>query len=285
MRRSRIALFVVVGMLSAAGCGSRARPTQPLAEPSHRVNYQVSTIGTANGSVEIKYAAEQGADATESWPGGAQVWFKEVHTEPGQRAVTLQAVGNSSDLAFRITCSVRVDGAPAGSQTGSYGCYLFVEFDTVRSAQASRPSSAPPPSSPPVPSSAPPAVPPSTPAACRYVTAEEAATIVSAQAGTYKPVLAVGGDAQKCTYVFDYQASHITFSWLPGGRAQGIPGTEVSGLGVRAYWADYGMFGTFQAQLPKGLFKVDPFFQLLQVDKEKICVELFKVARPRLPRR
>jgi hypothetical protein len=254
-------------------------------EPGHRVNYQIVTVGTANGSLDISYTSASGTTETDTAPGHVQVWFKEVTTDPGQTHVTLQGTGTSTDLAFQMTCSILVDGRPAGTQTGPFGCTLLVDLRAARVSASGRPPVPPPTTSA---ASIAPTVTdrPAPPAACRYITTDEAARIVSAELGdgSYKPVLAIGGDKRRCTYTFDYEASRIRFSWIPGGKASGFPGTEISGLGTRAYWADYGMFATLEVQLPRGLFTVEPFFQTGPVDKRKISIELFRAARKRLPR-
>jgi len=256
-------------------------------EPSHRVGYQVSTVGTANGDLDIRYTSADGDTQTESPAGFSMVWFKQVTTDRGLTQVYLEGSGNSSDLGFRMSCTITVDGRLAERQTGPYACSASVDLRAARLSGTRLPTVGPPATtSPPTVGPTPTPTRPPVPAACRYVTTSEAERIVSPELtdSGIKPVLSIGGDARRCTYTFDYQASRVTFSWTPGGKARGFPGTEISGLGTKAYWVDYGLFGTLEVQLRRGMFKVEPWFQLGGVDMKKVSVELFRTARKRLPR-
>jgi hypothetical protein len=67
-------------------------------------------------------------------------------------------------------------------------------------------------------------------------------------------------------YLLDRQTSQITFSWIPGGKAEQGIGVRVSELDVPAYRTDFDAFGELQVQMPRGMFKVNLTFLNLDID-------------------
>jgi hypothetical protein len=180
-----------------------------------------------------------------------------------------------------LICSVKVDGYELTNR-GPYSCFLDVDFEQLRpSLAAARPASPTPSPSPKA--SAPPPPVAATPAGCRYVTEGEVTSIMMAKYGTLKPVVSVGGDAERCTYVFDRTTGRVTFSWTAGGKPDSAIATRVTELDVPAYWLDIVPFRTLQVQLPKGMFEVVVEFNDPKIDQKATAIEFFKIARPRLP--
>lgn len=284
-RRAAVAVLATVLAYPLVGCART--PDEPQAEPAHRIEYFVSTVGTANGDIQVSYTSASGTTEQDSAAGFAQVWSTTVTTEPGLRGVSLQASGSSSDFSFEVNCSITVDGVRQ-TQSGPYGCSLTIDFERFRAEHPASSLTAKPPRSAPPAASVPPTAPRSAPAAavpptCRYVTEAEATDIVGRHAhGVIKPVLSTTGGANSCTYMFDYETGRVTFTWQPGGKADGIPGTELRGLGVPAYWTELGEFQTLDVQLPKGLFTVVINFLGLDLDRKAAAVDFFTTARPRL---
>jgi hypothetical protein len=249
-------------------------------EPSHRVTYEIWGTGTANEDVRIQYMLGDGSGGEATAPGVAPFWKETVTTERGVYLTSLSATGNSSDLAFTLTCRVTVDGVEVLKDTGSGFCVGQFDFKDLAKAQArasARPSVA---------TTTPVAKPPAAPTACTYVTAAETTEIVSRAAGVVKPVLSVGGAKDKCAHVIDANASTVSFEFVRGGASDGPQlGERVRSIKERAYWTGYGEnMGTLRVRRPGGdEFVVDVFFMALQADAERIAIDMYKAARPRLP--
>jgi len=289
--RVRAALTAALAGGLLAGCGLVPSPAKPTStrEPAHHIAYSVVGSGSANEDVSIDYSSNDGSGLHESVPGAAAIWATELTTEPGIRYLTLTAHAASSDLSFSLLCTITVDGVDEGSR-GSFGCSHSVDLTAFRTAHPSVSPGATAPArtttAAPTTSTRPPADTGSaTPAGCRFVTTAEAASILFAHdGGVDKPVQSLGGDANRCTYLFETTQGTIRVEWVPRGRVNPLPGTRIGGLGVPGYWLDAGTLSRLDVQLPAGRFSVHVSFMVLPVDLKATAVEIFRTARPRLPR-
>jgi hypothetical protein len=262
-----------VTRLGSAGDGDRG----------HVVRYQVWAAGTANQPVQIGYAGPDGDDQDAEVPGFAPIWSETVTTDPDLRAVSLNAMGSSSDLAFTLTCKITVDDVEVVRESARSACLVRFELGNLAAAKARAAATPTPGVTTPAASAA---STPGAPAACRYVTAAEMTTVVTSAAGTVKPVLSLSGDGRRCRQVVDQDASAVSFEVERDGRPGGLPATRVRSIRERAYYLPLGdTMGELRVSLPGGdVFVVEVFFLGLRADARQVAVDTYRAARARLLR-
>jgi hypothetical protein len=251
------------------------------ADTGHQVTYQVWGTGSANGDVEISYTGPDGSGRQASVPGAAAVWSESVVTDPGTWSTSLNASGPSSDLAFKLTCVIKVDGVEVKRDSQTFTCISQFEFadlpEALASASASAGAAAAAPPTTPAPE-------PTTPPACRYVDAGEMTILVSRAAGVTKPVLSVSAKGNRCTHVIDQDASSVSFEVERNGRSGGPPAVRVRAGKERAWYLEYSeSMGELRVDLPGGdVFVVTVFFLGLRANGRQIAIDTYREARPRL---
>ncbi|MEE6261303.1 hypothetical protein [Plantactinospora sonchi] len=284
--RSRCAL-VLVGLLTVlSGCGDPEIPG-PQEEPSHKVSYSISASGTANESLNITYVGPDGSNVETTSPGSVPSWGTEVTTKPGLTFLSLTGQANSSDLSYRLTCTITVDGVQVADNRAPYSCSASFELSKLPAILASRSPSAAPsptPSAPALPSAPATSAAPSKPAGCRFVKGDELTEIVNDLAHVDKPVQNMAGNQNRCTYTVDYDATRVITTWKPDGKPEFQFPPPVSGLGVTAWWFEHSDFGVLDVELPDGVFTVRVEARALDIDYKDFAIAIFKAAKPRLPR-
>jgi hypothetical protein len=250
--------------------------------PAYRVTYRISGVGTANEPVKITYTTGDGGRSEAEVPGFAPVWSDTVTAEPRLPNVSLTAYGSSSDLAFKLTCAIEVEGVELMRHTGSFSCTAWADL-TKAADELARATRAPAPTAAPATTAV---KPPPPPRACRYVTAGDLTTVVTRAAGTVKPVLSTSAKGNRCTHYVDQQGGSVSFEVERDGKAGGPPSVRVGGLRERAYYLAYGdSMGELRVALPGGdVFVVTVFFTGLRVDGRQVAVDTYRAARPRLLR-
>jgi hypothetical protein len=250
--------------------------------PEYRVTYRVWGAGTANEPVKIRYTTGDGASQETEVPGFAPVWSDSVTTDPSLPNVAVTAYGSSSDLAFKLTCAIEMDGVEVTRYSGSFSCNAWFDLSKAPEVLASATPK-------PTPTAAPAttvAKPPPAPRACRYVTGGDMTELVTRAAGAVKPVLSVSAKGNRCTHVIDQDASSVSFEVERDGRAGGLPAVRVRDVKERAYYLAYNdSMGELRVLLPGGdVFVVDVFFLGLRADARQVAVDTYRAARSRLLR-
>ena len=245
----------------------------------HLVKYQVWAAGTANQPVRIQYAGASGGGEAAEVPGFAPVWTRTVTTDPDLPVVSLTAGGQSSDLAFTLTCLITVDDVEVVRDSSRSSCLARFELANLPAAVA-RAAASPSPTPPATAAPSRPSVPP----ACRYVTAAEMTQLVTSAAGTVKPVLSLSGDRNRCRQVIDQDASSVSFEVERHGRPGGPPASRVRSIPERAYYLPLGdSMGELRVSLRGGdVFVVEVFFLGLRADARQVAIDTYEAARPRL---
>jgi hypothetical protein len=273
---------VVGGAVGGGGSGDEATRWGTVGgeSPEYEVTYRISGAGTANEPVKITYTAADGSSQEAEVPGFAPVWSDSVTTEPNLPQVAVNAFGSSSDLAFKLTCAIEVDGVEVTSYSGSFSCNAWFDLSKAPEVLA-RATRSPTPTALPATTVA---KPPPPPRACRHVTGGDMTELVTRAAGTVKPVLSVSAKGNRCTHVIDQDASSVSFEVERDGRAGGPPAVRVRGLPERAYYLAFNdSMGELRVSLPGGdVFVVDVFFLGLRADARRIAVDTYRAARPRL---
>ncbi|MEO3743682.1 hypothetical protein [Plantactinospora sp. B5E13] len=265
------------------GCGPGDVP-EPQEEPSHKVSYSISASGTANENLTITYTGSDGGNVEATSPGSVPVWATEVTTKPGLTFLSVSGQAISSDLSYRLTCVITVDGVQVADNRAPYSCSASFELSKLPAILASRPTASPTPSVVALPSAPATSAAPSKPAGCRFVKGDELTEIVSDLARVYKPVQRVAGNENRCTYTVDNDATRVVTTWKPGGEPEFQFPPPVSGLGVTAWWFEHSDFGILDVKLPDGVFTVRVEARALDIDYKDFAIAIFKAAKPRLPR-
>ncbi|GAA3253034.1 hypothetical protein ACFO1B_44970 [Dactylosporangium siamense] len=275
-------LLLAVVLLNAGACAPGS-PDLPAEEPAHQVKFEVSGTGSANEDVRIEFSAGRGAaTGTATAPGASPAWSTTVTSEAGVSTLLLGASAASSDLSFKLTCVISVDGVEVLWNRGPYSCSASFELRNLASAKAA--AAAKSPSSPSLVTPSVPASAAAPPAGCRFVAAADLSDLVSRLARVAKPVQSTSGTETSCRYVIDAQSTSVLVEWAPGKQAEPLPGTpREPGVAEPAYFSDQGMFQQLQVQRKQGLCTITVQRGQLDLDARKLAVEVYALARPNLP--
>jgi len=105
-------------------------------EREHQVAYHLRGVGSAIEPVQITYSGPDGSDETAGAPALAPEWDESVTVEPGVYQLHLVAAAPWTDLNFRLTCTVEVDGVEV-ARDSSYDCEVWFQLEDLPKVRAS----------------------------------------------------------------------------------------------------------------------------------------------------